>query len=231
MPRAMCLLILLISPPCFGAMQGPGHGSGSRLPDNVLVTGRAADVSYLSADLLLRYRASQRLDLDFSMYLYNYSEYDSGAQSINDSGTGDVRFGLRYLLLHRNDGPWLTLRGGVTLPVGDDAYTVEEETLDAGFRLAWPLGASQVAGLGVSGSYNDNRQSTYTSATWSVLAERTEFRLELGRYGGDIGGTIAGGGIGHPITSSATFDVYAMGGIDDEAPDLQAGIGLTIEFD
>lgn len=233
---AVCALLLCWPLASTAAIQGAGrgayNGSSQRLPDSVVVAGRAADVSYYSADLLLRYGFSENLEFNFGGYLYNYSRYDTGNETFTDSGVGDARLGLRYAIPATGRGPYVSLRSGITLPVGDDAFSVNDETLDVGASFNWRAGDWQSFGFGVSGAYSNSWQSVYGSVAWSFLFGPTAGGyLEVGGYGGDSSGSVGGGGLSFRVAKGTDIDIYALAGLADEAPDMQAGIGLSIYFD
>ena len=121
--------------------------------------------------------------------------------------------------------------GGVTFPTGDDAFTGDEHRYALGTTLGYDLNDSVAAAFYVNAAHGgDDTLWTVSPSLSFGLSDRLGVYVEAGASFGrdDDEAVVAGGGLTWMITPILQFDVSANVGLNDDAPDVAGGIGLSL---
>ncbi|HEX8386764.1 MAG TPA: transporter [Rubricoccaceae bacterium] len=214
--------------------------AGFDLPTPQGGTPSSATSTLLNVPTQLRYGVTPRLEARVFSTLYNSVSYvvEGTAPEIDGaSGFGDVEVGLKYQILTATPGgtPNLSFIPTVVVPVGETGFSVEDPVVNAnvaaGFALPSALSLTVLAGATVPTADGSN-----VNANLAVLAGRS-FTPQLSGYVEAAafptdGATplYAGAGLAYLVSPLVQLDAFFDAGLNDDATDLFAGIGISARF-
>jgi hypothetical protein len=162
------------------------------------------------------------------------------------SGAGDLSFGVK-LELAAGGGwkPAASILGTLTIPSGEDGFSVGEEVPELRIALAWPLGSQFGLTLnagsfwttvprGLLGGGGDSRES---NEFWSATVGRSgdgghSLYLEVFGITPAIGRGHQSLGLGYLylFNPRMQLDLYAGTGLNAAAPDVYVGAGFSVRL-
>lgn len=183
--------------------------------------------------LLVRTGVSNRLELD--LFWTGYSDVDTNVGDID--GASDLSVGLSYQLMPDDSKLGMSVFGALSLPVGSDDFSSDE--VDPGAGLAWSYALD--AGPGLFGTVvansvtsGDERETQLGTAVGlaHALSERIGSYVEYFSIHSDSADSAHSidGGLTYLVNRDVQLDIYAGGGLNDEADDFFIGSGVAWRF-
>lgn len=202
------------------------------IPDFAYDDSGAVEITAYGIPTLIRYGLAERLELQFGTSLHNRIEVETPFGTGDTSGHTDATLGVKYALPRSADAPEIALKGGLILPTGDDALTADEVGAIAEITAQWRLADNRSFSLFGGAELIDNSNTITVAAQYGFpLNERVNLYIEAGIGSGDLDATVAGGGITWFIRDNVQLDAHLLGGLGDDTPDLQGGLGFSVYFD
>lgn len=206
------------------------------LPDMSFSETAGTDASVYALNAALRYGFAQDWEVQLGLAPLAHVRIDGPVNEVSETGYGDLRLGVKHSLPaafgDKLGGADVGFLGGITLPTGDDAFTADGEILDLGLTATWAMNAPGRS-VGVlaqltTGSVADDL--LIAAAYNAPLGTSAGYYLEAGITSGDSDGSVLGGGAAWSPWRDFQLDAYVLGGVSGDAPDLQAGFGVSIFF-
>jgi len=156
-----------------------------------------------------------------------------GTDSTRTRGGGDTQLALKWAVPTSRDTDRWALLASATVARGDSAFSEGRQyalarSYEHDFSEQW------TGALYASHSRGDGERSTVWSPSVSLtLTPRLSAFLEAGvtEARGAPRESVAGGGLTWMWTDRVQLDASVDAGLDDESPDLQAGLGISAYFD
>ncbi|HEX8299610.1 MAG TPA: transporter [Rubricoccaceae bacterium] len=198
---------------------------------------RTGDVSatLFNAPTQLRYGITPRLEARVFSTVYNSLSADGpGADA---DGFGDVEVGLKYQILTAAPGgtPNLSFIPSVVLPTGQDGFTVGDPVVNAnvaaGFALPNAFGITVLAGATIPTADDTNVNANLAVLLGRSFTPQLSGYVEAGAFPTD-GATplFAGAGLAYLVSNTVQLDAFFDAGLNDEAADLLAGVGVSFRL-
>lgn len=195
---------------------------------------------------LVRIGLGARTELRLGWAGYLRQEVDlPGSETLTDEGPGDAELGAKVRLRDEQGAlPEAALLLGISLPVGDDAFTSDRldptillslaHTLTDRLSLGYNAGIEWSSEPTDSGSHETHSRAVYTAALGIGVTDRAGAFLELfGAEPIDAPGDSelsADGGFTYLLRPNLQLDVSAGAGLTDEAPDWFIGAGVSVRW-
>jgi hypothetical protein len=176
---------------------------------------------------------------------YEREEVGLGPAKTEVDGASDAELGAKFVL-HRESGwrPQAALLAGVSLPVGDDAFSSERadpsfrfslaHTLSDRFALGYNVGMAWETSLESSGDRDTLSNYLYTLALGIGLTERLgTFAEVFGEVGASADGSPAhsfDGGFTYLVRPNVQLDLSGGVGLSAAADDWFVGAGVSFRF-
>lgn len=194
---------------------------------------------------LTRIGATDWLEIRAGWGGYLREEVKLGPARSTIDGGGDAELGAKVILHRESDWrPQAALLAGVTLPVGDDAFSSRRadpsfrlslaHTLSDRLALGYNVGMEWESGLDVSGDRDTLSRYLCTLALGLGLTERLGTFVEVF---GDIAGSAEGppahsfdGGFTYLLRPNLQLDLSSGVGLSSGADDWFVGAGVSFRF-
>ena len=186
-----------------------------------------------SANTNLRLGLTDRLELQVANAPFNYLETRGNGTRDSAHGAGDLGLALKAALPAPDGAFSWAAMAGVGLDTGSRAFTAGAREYTLGVTLGYDLSATTGAALLLQATESDGQRGyLWSPSVGFVLDERWSAYVEAGFAGGDGPDTeVAGGGVTWMATPTVQLDASLDFGLDEDAPDLQGGIGVSVYFD
>ncbi len=196
------------------------------------------DVTSLSAGAALRYGLNDDMELRASLPTWSKVRSEADGEVVRSDGFGDVEVGAKWALVADPARPRAALVS-LRLPTGADRFSTGDPGAAAYFVEGRDIGGSTwLQGMiGVSHTPFDDAQDATSGAIAAAIArplgDDAGAYLEVAAFPGlrhVPGQALVGGGITHMPMSQLQVDLWIDIGLDEDAPDLLAGLGLSWRF-
>ena len=189
--------------------KGPGSGASSHTVPNGL----------------LRWGFAPRFEVQLNWVGYRRDRI-SGASV---SGATDAELGVKWQITPDDAGFAVGLYGGVSLPVGDDAFTSDDNDPKLGVFFSHTNGLFGAA----THSWSDGGNTLATGLGWSFtpfgeVGSFVEWQATVPEHGSSSHALATA--LTWMVGSSLQLDVNASVGLDDDAADYVLGAGLATRW-
>ncbi len=183
-----------------------------------------------SADTILRYGMTPTLELQLGGSLWNRLDGNGVDVDKRSEGGGDSTIALKWAPTLKWSHVAIAFLGAVTLDTGAPAFTNGRPVYSLGATVSRDLQAGRAVAMYLDASSNGGRTTWTLSPNISFpITSNVGAYVEAGRtVGGDAAGTVAGGGMTWLLHDRVQFDIYGLRGLQGHAPDLQAGLGVSV---
>ena len=195
-----------------------------------------ASATAVSLPTGLRYGLTPRFEVRLNSSVYNSSRVSDGDDSETVDGFGDVEIGAKYqLLVSDGSSPNLALLPSVIVPTGEDGFTAGDPVIglnaSAGLPLPNGLGATFVAGVTIPTADESNATGNFVAVLGRSFTPVISGYVEAAAFPTD-GSTplFAGAGLAYLVSNTVQIDVSFDVGLNDDAPDLLGGFGISVRF-
>ena len=202
--------------------------------------GGDATTTLLNAPTTLRYGITPRLEARVFSTLYNDLSFDVDGIGVipgDVNGFGDVEVGVKYQLLTAGPGgtPNLSLIPTVVIPIGGDAFTAGDPVVNAnvaaGFTLPSAFGLTLIAGATIPTADNANTTANLVALLGRSFTPQLSGYVEAAAFPSDeFTPLYAGAGLAYLVSNRVQLDAFFDAGLNDEAVDLIAGVGISARF-
>lgn len=184
------------------------------------------------ADTLLRYGLSETVEVQLGVDSFGGERVhgDGAGRSQNSGGDGWVS--LKWVPASNIEAFSWGVLATASLPFGKAPLGDGGNNYDIGVAAAWDLSRDGSVSLYLDGAWGDDGSGWLFSPSYSfALSSDVGAFVEAGFGTGAQEQRVAGGGMTWMATRRLQLDAWFLRGLDDNSPDLQAGVGLSIYFD
>lgn len=200
------------------------------------IAGASGNLTVFSFPLALRYGITERVEIRAATSLYDVARISidtpTGGDSDSDGTVGFDTIELGAKVQLATSGPTVALIPSVLIPTTEAANLAVAARAVAGWALTDRLGLTTVLGAVVADGEPDAQLAGEVVAVLGAsLADAVSAYAELGAYPQD-GSTpvLAGGGILFLVSPDIQLDASFDIGLNDDAPDLLFGAGLSFRL-
>jgi hypothetical protein len=204
------------------------------LPDFQHSSDSGVRTTLYSADTNLRFGLGSDAEIQIGTALYNHQRTETAGVAESATGVGDSSLGIKLALPSRwQRFSWAAL-ATVSFPTGKAPFTAEKPRYDLGTTLNLGLDPLGTAGLLVDFSRFDGHNSYILAPSLNfALSDRLGAYVEAGATytGGGPDSAVAGGGATWMINPKVQLDLSVDFGLNEQSPDLQGGVGVSVYFE
>ena len=203
------------------------------LPDFERDRSNGVRTTRYSASTNLRLGLTEWLELQVANAPFNYLETRGNGMRASAHGAGDLGLALKAALPAAEGAFSWAAMAGVSLDTGSRAFTAGTDEYTLGVTLGYDLSDCIGAALLLQASEADGQRGyLWSPGIGFAIDERWSAFLEAGFASGDGPDTrVAGGGVTWMATPTVQLDASLDFGLNDNASDLQGGIGVSVYFD
>ena len=200
------------------------------LPDVVHNETAGVATTLYSADTIVRYGITPTLELQFGGSLWNRLDVRGNNIDSRNTGGGDTTIAAKWAPMLKSGNVAIALLGAVMLDTGASAFTNGRPVYSLGATVSRELQDGRAIAVYLNASSNGGITTwTFSPNISFPITSNIGAYVEAGRtVGGDAAGTAAGGGLTWLLHDRVQFDVYGLRGLKGHAPDLQAGVGVSV---
>ncbi len=195
------------------------------------VAGQTQRDSLYQTDMLLRTGLGGNAELQLGWAGAMWSRSKSAGQTQRESGYGDSSIGLKVAIPLPSQAFSLAFMAGSSLSTGDGAFGDEKRTASFGGTVNYALNDSISTALygNVDRYAGDNTWTVSPSVSLS-LSDRLASFVEYGysKSKGQPQQSVVGGGLTFMLCPRVQLDISADVGVNNQAPDVQGGFGISI---
>lgn len=186
-----------------------------------------------SANTNLRLGLTDRVELQVANATFNYLEVRGHGMRDSAHGAGDLGLAVKAALPAADGSFSWAAMAGVGLDTGSRAFTAGTREYTLGVTLAYDLSATTDTALLLQATERDGlRAYLWSPSVGFALDERWNAYLEAGFGTGNGPDTrVAGGGMTWMATPTVQLDASLDFGLNENAPDVQGGVGVSLYFD
>lgn len=193
--------------------------------------GQSIKTTIYQADTLIRTGLAPHVELQLGWAGPTWSKVSGAGVSDKSSGYADTSIGLKAALPLSSQQWSLAFLGASTLNTGDADFGADKRTISFGSTANYDINDKYSAALYA------NVDRYYGSNTWtvspSVAASLTDSMGSFVEYGysktkGESQQSVLGGGLTWMIYPRVQLDVSADFGLNNSAPDIQGGFGISV---
>lgn len=195
------------------------------------VAGQTQRDSLYQTDMLLRTGLGGNAELQLGWAGAMWSRSKSAGQTQRESGYGDTSIGLKVAIPLPVPSFGLAFLGASTLTTGDASFGAEKRTASFGSTLDYALNDRMSAALyGNVDRYAGDNTWTLSPSVSLSLTDRLATFAEYGysKSKGQPQQSVLGGGLTFMLCPRVQLDISADLGLNQQAPDVQGGIGVSI---
>lgn len=195
------------------------------------VAGQTVRNSVYQTDVLLRTGLGGNAELQLGWQGPMWSRSKTAGQTQRDSGYGDTSIGLKVAVPLPLQSLSLAFLGGSSLTTGDATFGDDKRTASFGSTLNYQLNDRFSAALyGNVDRYDGENTWTASPSLSFNLTDRLGSFVEYGysKSKGQPQQSVVGGGLTFMLCPRVQLDVSADLGVNDQAPDVQGGFGISI---
>ncbi len=200
------------------------------VPDVVHDNTGGVRTTLYSSDTILRYGLMPTLEVQVGGSLWNRLDAHGINVDHRSTGSGDTTIAAKWAPTLKSDNVTIAFLGAITLDTGTSAFTNGRPIYSLGTTVSRDLQAGRAIAAYLNAS-NNGGSTTWTfspNISFPVTSNIGAY-VEAGRtVGGDAAGTVAGGGMTWLLHDRVQFDIYGLRRIQGHAPDLQAGLGVSV---
>lgn len=176
---------------------------------------------------LLRYGATDRLEIQLTMPSYTWAEVGG----VDFDGASDAAIGLKWQPNFFSDDLPVALFAGTSLPIGDDEFSSDELDLTLGAFWSWSSRLDWFGTILVSESEDDIQLSNAIGVSFSTGHRTSGYVEYFGTFESDSGPEhYLNTGLTYLQRNDLQLDAYLGFGLNDRSTDLFAGFGLAYRF-
>lgn len=195
------------------------------------VAGQTRRDSVYQSDVLIRTGLGGNAELQLGWAGPMWARSKSAGQTQRESGYGDSSVGLKIAVPLPSQTFGLALLGASTLTTGDAEFGDDKRTSSFGATLDYQLN-DQVSAALYSNLDRYDGENTWTLSP-SISLGFTDQLAGFVEYGyskssGQPQQSVVGGGLTFMLCPRVQLDISADVGVNNEAPDVQGGFGISI---
>jgi hypothetical protein len=200
------------------------------LPDAVHDNTGGVSTTLYSADTIIRYGLLPTLEVQVGASLWNRLDTHGINVDNRSTGSGDTTIAAKWAPTLKSDNVTIAFLGAITLDTGASAFTNGRPVYSLGATVSRDLQHGRAIAVYLNASSNGGITTwTFSPNISFPITSNIGAYVEAGRaVGGDAAGTVAGGGLTWLLHDRVQFDVYGLRGLEGHAPDLQAGVGVSV---
>ena len=195
------------------------------------VAGQTQRDTLYQSDVLLRTGLGGNVELQLGWAGPMWSRSKTAGQTQRESGYGDTSIGLKVAVPLPVQSVGLAFLAGSSLTTGDAAFGDDKRTASFGSTLDYQLNDRISAALyGNVDRYDGENTWTLSPRLSLSLTDRLSSFVEYGysKSKGQPQQSVVGGGLTFMLCPRVQLDVSADLGVNDHAPDVQGGFGISI---
>ncbi|MFT4248619.1 MAG: transporter [Pseudomonas sp.] len=221
------------------AFDRPGIGFGTEVLEQGVMTWEQG-LPGVTVDRQEGQRSRQyTLDSLWRIGLGGNVEFRLGADSYNwlrgdvahARGGGDASVGVKLALPALAEGFGWALLGTYTLPTGTAAFSQGEPSRELALSAAWDLAGGR--GIALYADFADSVEGqtwTFSPSYTFYSDERIGGYVEAGYSRGADASRVAGAGMTWQVLRTMQLDIWVLRGLDQDSPDWQGGLGVSVAF-
>ena len=200
------------------------------LPDVVHDNTEGSRTTLYSADTLLRYGMTPTLEFQLGGSLWNRLDAHGLNVDNRSNGSGDMTIAAKWAPTLKSEKVAIAFLGAVTLDTGASPFTNGRPVYSLGATVSRDMKDGRAIAMYLNASIDGGRTTwTFSPNISFPITSDIGAYVEAGRtVGGDAAGTVAGGGLTWLLHDRVQFDIYGLRGLAGHAPDLQAGVGVSV---
>lgn len=200
------------------------------LPDAQFASTGALHTRQYSANSTFRFGLTPTLELQVAGAVWNRLDTTLAGVRSHAIGSGDPRIGLKWARPIAQSDLSVGVLAAVALRTGSDAFSAGHTITSLGTVLGRDLGGGRNAAAYVNVDHGAGANAWTGSANYGFpLRGDVAGYVEAGRVAGAGNAiTLAGGGVTWLVAGRLQFDAYALHGLTQASPDLQAGFGVSL---
>lgn len=187
-----------------------------------------------SATTNVRVGLAERIEVQLSGSPFNYARRRGGGEHAGARGAGDSGVALKIALPAQSAGFSWALLAGATFDTGSRDFTDGATAYGVATTLGYDWSDAVSSSLYVGVERSDGVDTwAWSPSVGFAIGERLGAYVEAGFEKPEHGPStrVAGGGLTWMATPTLQLDVSAALGLDDAAPDVQGGFGLSVYFE